>query len=415
MEKVTLKPLQHNDKECIGIYFKQTGKINNAIQKGAGARWSSTHKTWWVVLTEANYNKLRAAMKGLAEVDQTALHNYLLEKKKRAAPSLGGMMPVANKPATAVPISANAGSPPDKGIAIWRKNWKIHQVNAHILPAMEQHLKLKAYSPSTIRTYLGEMTQFLSLLNNIPADELTVELLKRYLVHCYEKLKLTENTLHSRINSMKFYYEQVLRREKFFWDIPRPKKPLLLPKLLNEDELRRLFNALSNKKHKAMLFTAYSAGLRVSEIVDLKISHIDSGRMQIFISKAKGKKDRYVNLSPVLLDILRKYITDYRPRPKVYLFESEQTGLAYPTRTVQQIFTNARNKAGITKEVGVHSLRHSFATHLLDKGTDIKYIKDLLGHFNIKTTERYLHVSKQKLVNIVSPLDDLMKGGEVEW
>jgi site-specific recombinase XerD len=137
--------------------------------------------------------------------------------------------------------------------------------------------------------------------------------------------------------------------------------------------------------------------------------------MQIFIQRAKGKKDRYVNLSPVLLDILRKYHTEYKPGPKVFLFESEQTLTAYPSRTVQQIFTNAKNKAGIRKEVGIHSLRHSFATHLLDKGTDIKYIKDLLGHFNIKTTERYLHVSKKQLVNIVSPFDDLWSKEDIDW
>jgi site-specific recombinase XerD len=164
-----------------------------------------------------------------------------------------------------------------------------------------------------------------------------------------------------------------------------------------------------------MLFTAYSAGLRVSEIINLKIADIDSQRMQIFISRAKGKKDRYVNLSPLLLDILRKYIQEYKPRPKEYLFESEQTNTAYPIRTVQQIFQNAKRKAGIRKEIGIHSLRHSFATHLLDKGTDIKYIKELLGHFNIKTTERYLHVSKKQLVNIISPLDDLWKKREIEW
>ncbi|MBK9959064.1 MAG: tyrosine-type recombinase/integrase [Chitinophagaceae bacterium] len=188
-----------------------------------------------------------------------------------------------------------------------------------------------------------------------------------------------------------------------------------LPRLLNETEIARLFNALSNKKHKAMLFTAYSAGLRVSEIVALKITDIDSRRMQIFIERAKGKKDRYVPLSPILLDILRDYIKEYKPRPKRYLFESETTGEAYPTRTAQQIFYNAKNKAGIKKEIGMHSLRHSFATHLLEKGTDIRYIKDLLGHFNIKTTERYLHVSRRELVNIKSPFDDLWKSEKIEW
>ncbi|MBI5856042.1 MAG: tyrosine-type recombinase/integrase [Sphingobacteriales bacterium] len=280
---------------------------------------------------------------------------------------------------------------------------------------MQQHLKLKAYSPSTAKTYLNEMAQLLQTIKDIPADGLTQELLKRYLVYCYEKLKLKENTLHSRINAMKFYYEKVLNREKFFWEIPRPKKPLQLPKLLNENELAKLFNALTNKKHKAMLFTVYSAGLRVSELVNLKIADIDSKRMQIFIERAKGKKDRVVNLSPVLLDILRSYIKDYKPKPKHYLFESEQTLTAYPTRTVQQIFGNAKYKAGIRKEVGIHSLRHSFATHLLDKGTDIRYIKDLLGHFNIKTTERYLHVSKRQLVNIISPFDDLWKKSSIDW
>ena len=155
--------------------------------------------------------------------------------------------------------------------------------------------------------------------------------------------------------------------------------------------------------------------MRVSEIANLKIADIDSKRMQIFVERAKGKKDRYVNLSPLVLDILRKYLQEYKPSPKTYLFESEQTQTAYPTRTVQQIFANAKHKAGISKEVGVNSLRHSFATHLLDKGTDIKYIKDLLGHFNIKTTERYLQVSKKQLVNIVSPFDDLYKNEEIEW
>jgi site-specific recombinase XerD len=137
--------------------------------------------------------------------------------------------------------------------------------------------------------------------------------------------------------------------------------------------------------------------------------------MQILVAKAKGKKDRYVNLSPVLLDILREYLKTYKPRPRVYLFESEQTLSSYPARTVQQIFSNAKRRAGILKEVGIHSLRHSFATHLLDKGTDIKYIKDLLGHFNIRTTERYLHVSKKQLVNIASPFDDLWKKEQINW
>ncbi|MES1223439.1 MAG: tyrosine-type recombinase/integrase [Bacteroidota bacterium] len=335
------------------------------------------------------------SLKGEAEINQSALQEYLTNKKIKEE----------SKALIAVD---------KKSLSIY-KGERIHPVNAHVIPAMHQHLKLRAYSSSTIRTYLSEMTSLLNLLKDIPADELRPEHLKRYFVYCFEKLKLTENTLHSRINALKFYYEQVLKQEKFFWEIPRPKKQLILPKVLGEDELSRLFNALDNLKHKAMLFTAYSAGLRVSEIAALKIKHIDSDRMQVLIENAKGKKDRYVNLSPVLLDILRAYFKNYKPKPKEYLFESEQTKTAYPTRTIQKIFQNAKEKAGIKKDVGVHSLRHSFATHLLEKGTDIRYIKDLLGHFNIKTTERYLHVSKQAMINIRSPLDDLWQKGKIEW
>lgn len=414
MESLVLKPLLHNGEENIGMYFPNLGVLNKAVRKIKKARWSTTHKCWYVPSNQEKHKEILAAFKGLVKIEQAEMRNYLLEKKKKENIQPGHLKRVSHFPASQSRGSIATRSALNNKVTLY-KGGRIHAVNAHVLPAMEQQLKLKAYSISTRKTYLNEMAQLLQTIKDIPADDLTPELLKRYMVYCFEKLLLKENTLHSRINAMKFYYEQVLGKEKFFWEIPRPKKPLQLPKLLNEKELAALFNALKNKKHKAMLFTAYSAGLRVSEIVKLKIADIDSKRMQIFIERAKGKKDRYVNLSPVLLDILRSYIKEYKPKPKVYLFESEQTLTAYPTRTVQQIFTMAKNKAGIRKEVGVHSLRHSFATHLLDKGTDIKYIKDLLGHFNIKTTERYLHVSKKQLVNIASPFDDLWKEESIDW
>ncbi|MBK8521449.1 MAG: tyrosine-type recombinase/integrase [Chitinophagaceae bacterium] len=344
-----------------------------------------------------------------ASVDFTALKVFLEKRKKVITTSATPAVLPASQPGAdimrAVPVN-----PVSRSTA-----WQLCDENLHALQNFIEVLLLKSYSASIIKTYRNEFMQLLQLLKHKPVDSLTVADLKRYMVFAMENQGISENTAHSRLNALKFYFEQVLERERFFWEIPRPKKPTLLPKLLNETEIKRLFNALTNKKHKAMLFTAYSAGLRVSEIVHLKIADIDSRRMQIFIARAKGKKDRYVNLSPVVLDILRNYMKEYRPKPKIYLFESDQTGGAYPTRTVQQIFTNAKNKAGIKKDVGVHSLRHSFATHLLDKGTDIKYIKDLLGHFNIKTTERYLHVSKQQLVNIVSPFDDLWKNEQIDW
>ena len=399
MKQVLLKPFFHRNEECIGIYFKNDTALNIATKK-AGAKWSRTNKCWYVPLTKEAFAKIQKALKENTKLETDELRDFL---QKRKAGTVSGLAVVTNKNHALQKVKPN-------GRLVY-----ISSINKHVLPAMEQRLRLKAFSPSTIRTYLNEMSQLLAAIKDIPADELTPELLKRYLVYCYEKQGLKENTLHSRINAMKFYYEQVLGREKFFWEIPRPKKQLILPKVLGEDELSRLFNALGNLKHKAMLFTTYSAGLRVSEIAALKIKNIDSDRMQIFVENAKGKKDRYVNLSPVLLDILRAYIKKYKYKPKIFLFESEETGAAYPTRTIQKIFQDAKMKAGIKKDVGIHSLRHSFATHLLEKGTDIRYIKDLLGHFNIRTTERYLHVSKQALVNIISPLDDLWKTGKLEW
>ncbi len=403
MQTVTLKALLHRNQECIGIYFAKDKLLQAIIHKQPGVKWSQTNSCWYIPLSEKGYNLLIEDLKEKAIVNNALLQAYL-QKKKKVEKTLPVQKYVEDKkqPALTKPIALSAA-------------WQLSDANTQALAKMIQLLQLKAYSPSTIKTYRNEFMQLLQLLKTKPVDDLQADDIKRYLVYAMEKEGISENTAHSRLNALKFYFEQVLGREHFFWEIPRPKKPALLPKLLNEEEIRHLFNALTNKKHKAMLFTAYSAGLRVSEIVNLKMADIDSKRMQLFIARGKGKKDRYVNLSPVLLDILRNYVKEYKPKPLVYLFESEQTMQAYPIRTVQQIFSNAKNKAGIKKEVGVHSLRHSFATHLLDKGTDIKYIKDLLGHFDIKTTERYLHVSKKQLVNIISPFDDLWKTEQIDW
>jgi len=285
----------------------------------------------------------------------------------------------------------------------------IYPVNQEAVSMMRKQLQLKAYSSSTIRTYINELSAFLSILGPVSAASLTPTRLSDYFLYCLNKLRLSENTLHSRINALKFYYEQVLGREKFFWEIPRPKKREQLPNVLSEVELGRMFASVKNIKHKAILFTAYSAGLRVSEVVRLRIRDVDSGRMQIRIEQAKGKKDRYVGLSILLLDVLRAYMKEHRPVPSVYLFEGEKPGTAFSIRSAQLVFQHAKSAAGIRKEVSFHSLRHSFATHLLERGVDIKYIKDLLGHFSIKTTERYLHVAKEDLITIANPLDELFR------
>lgn len=347
MHTITLSLREHKGEERIFAEFVFDKKINDAIRQVANIKWSQTYKQWHLPSEKNSVNALQQKIGSLATLDISILKKQLEEKKTKKENS------AVIKSISSLPKEVATQNDPAKAIST---------INMHVLPLMEQHLKLKAYSFSTRRTYLNEMRQLLQMLGSISADELKPTHLKRYLVFCFEKLQLKENSLHSRINALKFYYEQVLKREKFFWEIPRPKKPIILPKLLNETELAKLFNALTNKKHKAILFTVYSAGLRVSEVVNLKLADIDSKRMQIFVQRAKGKKDRYVNLSPLLLDILRGYIKQSKQKPKAWLFESEQTGIAYPARTVQQIFTNAKHRAGIKKQVGIHSLRHSFAT-----------------------------------------------------
>jgi site-specific recombinase XerD len=314
-------------------------------------------------------------------------------------------------------ITGNAVGVPDKRKLPLASSpaWNLSKENLQALQRFIEQMKLKAYSASTIKTYRNEFLQLLHLLNTKSVADLTSDDLRRYFLYCFKKLRLTENTLHSRINAIKFYFEQVLGREKFFWEIPRPKKPLKLPKVLSEQEISRLFNAARFLKHKAILFTAYSAGLRVSEIVNLQWKHIDRQRGQILIEQAKGKKDRFVGLSPVLEDILIAYYRQCKVKPLKYVFESDVQGEPYSARSAQAVFQQSKLKAGIKKEVGFHSLRHSFATHLLEKGTDVRFIQELLGHFSIKTTTRYLHVAKEKLVIIESPLDSLWKQGGIDW
>ncbi len=210
--------------------------------------------------------------------------------------------------------------------------------------------------------------------------------------------------MHSRLNAIKFYYEQVLHREKFFFNIPRPQRPEKLPKVLNGREIKKLFSGTTNLKHRMILMLTYGMGLRVSEVVHLKVADIDSQRMQVLIEAAKGKKDRYVNLPHTILEDLRNYYKEYKP--KKYLFEGQYGG-QYAIRSVQAVFKTAMKQAKIDKRVGVHGLRHSYATHLLEAGTDMTFIQHLLGHNNIKTTQIYAKVGRKEIQKVKSPLDRL--------
>jgi site-specific recombinase XerD len=239
-------------------------------------------------------------------------------------------------------------------------------------------------------------------------NTLTYEQMKSYLLWLITNRKYGEAQVHTAVNAVKFYFEKVLNQPQMVFDLPRPKKQLVLPKVLGESEVQKLFTVTDNIKHRAMLMLGYGCGLRVSEIVGLTIRNIDKSRMMILVERAKGKKDRMVPLPESLLPLLREYYKQYKP--KVYLFEGQDGG-QYSIRSVQAVFQDAKAKGKVFKKVGVHGLRHSYATHLLEGGTDVRIIQELLGHNELKTTMRYTHVSKKELSKVTSPLDTLFKKG----
>jgi len=262
----------------------------------------------------------------------------------------------------------------------------------------------KRYSNNTIKTYCSYFNDFLNHFESKRLEELTTNQINTYILELIKNKDISTSQQNQRINAIKFYYEKVLGREKQYYNIYRPKKESKLPTVLSENEVRKLINQISNFKHRAIVSLIYSAGLRISETVNLKLSDIDSDRKLIHIRGAKGKKDRTTILSKTVLEILRNYYRQYKPND--YLFQG-QSGGQYSVKSIQNIVRKAVNKTDIKKHVTVHTLRHSFATHLLEHGTDIRYIQELLGHSSSKTTEIYTHITKKGIDKIVSPIDNL--------
>lgn len=281
---------------------------------------------------------------------------------------------------------------------------KIHPINKQAFLDFRNQLQIKSYSANTQRMYLAEFAELLYLINEYRVQDLNPKRLKDYFLYCVKDLKMKERKMNGKINAIKFYFEQVIHRPKMFFDIPRPKKPSTLPKLLSKYEIKRIINATTNLKHKVAIKLCYGMGLRVSEVVNIKLYHINSSRMMVHIVGAKGKKDRYVPLPETILKELRVYYTVYRP--KEYLFEGQYGG-KYSKSSLQHVFKKAMRKAGVNKKIGIHGLRHSYATHLLESGADLRFIQELLGHHSIKTTQVYTKVSQGHTSKIKSPLDSL--------
>ncbi len=265
----------------------------------------------------------------------------------------------------------------------------------------------RKYSPKTVKSYIHYNEEFLKFTKKM-VNEVTNKDVKNYLVFLAEKKEASTSSLNIAISALKFYYGEV-RKQGFIYEIRRPTKDKKLPSVLNEDEIARLISVINNSKHRSIIMLVYSSGLRVSEVVKLKTEDLDFERSMIHIKGAKGRKDRYTLFSDVAQKTLKGYIK--ATNSKEWLFPGQKKGAHISTRTAQQIFLDAIKTLNIKKDVSIHSLRHSFATHLLESGVDLRYIQELLGHKSSKTTEIYTHVSNLNMRNIKNPLDNIFQRG----
>ena len=265
-------------------------------------------------------------------------------------------------------------------------------------------MKLQSLNETTIKTYQQHFKQLLKFFENTNPEEIPLDEIRQYILYLVKERKYSTSAQNNAINAIKFYYNNVLSREIDDFYLPRPRRAKTIPKILNELEVSKILKSINNLRNKSMIFLIYSAGLSPSELTYLRIKDIDSDKMKIFISSAKGYKDRYVILSEKILKLLREYFKMYKPTE--WLFESNP-GQRYSKRNLQKSFQVAVKKSGIKKPATLSILKNSFAVHLLEKGVDIRYIQQMLGHKHSKTTMKYLRVSKRDLSSIQSPLDSL--------
>ena len=276
-----------------------------------------------------------------------------------------------------------------------------HQMEFSQLDAWMQSQR---YSPQTIKTYMDSLRVLARWFSPVPLHQINAEDLIQFNIEYILAKGYSATYQNQMINALKLYLKRFGHPQMLLDQIHRPRRAFRLPHVLSKQEVKRILESLINRKHRAMLSLIYACGLRRSEVLNLRPSDIQSDRGLLFVGNAKGAKDRVVPLSPKLLIQLREYYRDYRP--KVFLFEG-QGGGKYSPKSLQLVLRHALEKAGIRKPATLHWLRHSYATHLLESGTDIRYIQELLGHSSSRTTELYTHVSNRQLQQIRSPFDDL--------
>jgi len=270
---------------------------------------------------------------------------------------------------------------------------------------MTNVLRVQQYSYKTLKNYKQALITLIRYAGAKPLDELTKADYQKYLLFLVEKKRYTSSTMNVHINAWKFYQEKVLERDKAFYDIAYPRMPVKLPTVYSVAEVKAIFEATTSLKYRTLFKLVYATGLRLSEVAHLRLTDLDWHRRLLTVRSGKGKKDRVVMLTDKLEAAIDLYLSRYRPT--VYLFEETENAEPIANRAIQQVYSDTVRFAGIQKQGGIHSLRHSFATHLLEAGTDIRYIQELLGHSSILTTMRYTHVTANKISTIKSPLDDL--------
>ncbi|BAO76459.1 site-specific tyrosine recombinase/integron integrase [Winogradskyella sp. PG-2] len=366
-KSITLKHLLINQNKCIGIQFN-SDKVLQALTEGLpNISWSGEFGMYYLPNLKTNLDLIFKTFHGVAWVNG----NYFFQEK------------VVNEDNPVIKLDKYRKRNLEKGYRGCPESYLLK-------------LELKRYSANTVKNYVSSFESFINYYKDKELSEINDLDIRKYL-QLLIKDGLSNSQVNLSINSIKFYYETVLGMPNRFYSIERPRKKKLLPDVLSKEEILRIIDCTNNIKHKCIVGLLYSSGLRRSEILNLETKDIDSKRMVITVKSAKGNKDRITVLSPNLLKDLRIYYKKYRPEN--YLFEGQMRG-KYSASSVLNIVKSAARKAGIHKKVTPHMLRHSFATHLLENGTDLRHIQLLMGHSSTKTTEIYTHVANSTFSGI---------------
>jgi integrase/recombinase XerD len=369
---ITLKNLLINEQKCIGIQF-HPDKVVQALMKGLpGLKWAKAYNCVYIPNTKQNLNLIFNTFRGVAWVNS---NSFLTSKR--------------------------FNSENDDFDVEWFRQ-RITKPGYRICP--EEYLlklELKRYSNNTVRTYVHCFEQFINAHKSLELLSINEEDIRLYLQGLIQEGR-SDSFVNQQINSIKFYYEIVKEMPNRFYSIERPRRKFTLPEVLSKEEVRAIISNTKNLKHRCILSLLYSSGLRIGELLSLKINDIDSSRMVVTVKRGKGNRDRVTLLSEKVLVDLRSYYLE--KKPKTWLFESPSGG-QYSRTSVGIVLKKSAVKAGIRKKVHPHMLRHSFATHLLESGTDLRYIQSLLGHKSSKTTEIYTHVATNTFKTIKNPLD----------